>query len=163
VTAVFQRDAAVNRLGLQVDADAAHQAAQLSGLVYSQRQRTRAVDLAQSVREVIAIEDKIEVKRYAIPRDPFDDEMMEDAKAEAIQMGDRMGDTLDEGWLHMAIAGKLMAEGKMQPGNFHCDVENNVVTLRGTVLTKEDRALAESIAKSVDGVKEVKNQLVVKP
>lgn len=163
VAMAFKRDAAVNRLDLQVTADAAHNAIQLSGLVYAQRQRTRALNLAQSVREGIAIEDKIEVKPYAIPRDLFDDEMMTDAKSEAVKMGDKMGDTLDEGWLHMKIAAKLMEEGKMLPGSFHCDVDKKVVTLRGTVSTKEDRALAASIAKSVEGVEEVKNQLVVKP
>jgi hyperosmotically inducible protein len=163
VTAVFQRDASVNRLGLQVVADAAHHAVQLTGVAYTQRQRTKAVDLARSVGDGIAVEDKIEVKPYAIPRDLFDDELMGEAKAEATKMGDQMGNTLDDGWVHMKVAAKLMAEGKMQPGNFHCDIANNVVTLRGTVPTKEGREQAESIAKSVEGVKEVKNRLVVKP
>jgi osmotically-inducible protein OsmY len=43
------------------------------------------------------------------------------------------------------------------------DVKNNVVTLRGTVATKADRTKAEQIARTTEGVKSVRNQLVIKP
>ena len=41
------------------------------------------------------------------------------------------------------------------------DVKNNVVTLRGTVETAEQKTEAGQIAKSTEGVKSVNNQLKV--
>ena len=41
------------------------------------------------------------------------------------------------------------------------DVKNNVVTLRGTVETAEQKTEAEQIAKNTESVKSVNNQLKV--
>ena len=158
----LQSDSNVGRLNLEVDADAEHKAVELKGLAYTERQRTRAVELARSVRPDIAVQDKIDVKPYEIPRDLFDDNMMADVKADATKMGDTIGDSLDDGWVHMKVVGKLIADSKTPERTINVDVSNNVVTLRGAVASPEIRAQAESVAKSVDGVKDVKNRLVVK-
>jgi len=158
----LQSDSNVRRLNLDVDADAAHKAVELKGLAYTERQRTRAVELARSARPDIAVQDKIDVKPYEIPRDLFDDNMMADVKADATKMGDTIGDSLDDGWVHMKVVGKLIADSKTPQRTINVDVANNVVTLRGAVASPEIRAQAESVAKSVEGVKDVKNRLVVK-
>jgi hyperosmotically inducible protein len=158
----LQSDSNVRRLNLEVDADAEHKAVELKGLAYTERQRTRAVELARSARPDIAVQDKIDVKPYDIPRDLFDDDMMVDVKADATKMGDKVGDSLDDGWLHMKVVSKLIADSKTPERSINVDVANNVVTLRGAVASPEIRAQAESVAKSVDGVKDVKNRLVVK-
>jgi osmotically-inducible protein OsmY len=44
----LQSDAGVGRLNLEVNADAEHRAVELQGLAYTQRQRTRAVELARA-------------------------------------------------------------------------------------------------------------------
>lgn len=158
----LQSDSNVRRLNLEVDADAEHKAVALSGLAYTERQRTRAVELARNARPDLAVQDKIEVKPYEIPRDLFDDDMMADVKADATKMGDTLGDSLDDGWVHMKVVGKLIADSKTPERTINVDVANNVVTLRGTVASSEIRAQAESVARTVDGVKDVKNRLVVK-
>jgi hyperosmotically inducible protein len=158
----LQSDSNVRRLNLEVDADAEHNAVELQGLAYTERQRTRAVELARSARPDIAVQDKIDVKPYEIPRDLFDDNMMADVKADATKMGDTIGDSLDDGWVHMKVVGKLIADSKTPERTINVDVADNVVTLRGAVASPEIRAQAESVAKSVDGVKDVKNRLVVK-
>jgi len=158
----LQSDSNVRRLNLEVDADAEHNAVELQGLAYTERQRTRAVELARSARPDIAVQDKIDVKPYEIPRDLFDDNMMADVKADASKMGDTIGDSLDDGWVHMKVVGKLIADSKTPERTINVDVANNVVTLRGAVASQEIRAQAESVTKSVDGVKDVKNRLVVK-
>jgi osmotically-inducible protein OsmY len=43
------------------------------------------------------------------------------------------------------------------------DVKNNMVTLRGTVDTAEQKAEAERIAKETEGVKRVNSLLKIKP
>ena len=158
----LQSDSNVGRLNLGVEADAEHKAVELTGLAYTERQRTRAVELARSARPDIAVQDNIDVKPYEIPRDLFDDTMMADVKADATKMGDTLGDSLDDGWVHMRVVSKLIADSKTPERAINVDVADNVVTLRGAVASPEIRAHAESVAKSVDGVKDVKNRLVVK-
>jgi osmotically-inducible protein OsmY len=109
------------------------------------------------------VQDKIEVKPYEIPRDLFDDEMMADVKADATKMGDELGGSLDDGWLHMKVVAKLIADSKTPERTINVDVAKSVVTLRGNVPSQESRAQAESVAKGVNGVTDVKNLLVVKP
>ena len=60
-----------------------------------------------------------------------------------------------------AIEGKLAAGSDTSGLNIDVDVQDGVVTLSGTVRTAEARAEAEAIAKSVSGVKSVKNELRV--
>jgi hyperosmotically inducible periplasmic protein len=158
----LQADASISRLNLGVDANAEHRAVELTGTAYTQRQRTRAVDLAKGVREGIAVEDKIEVKPYEVPRDLFDDEMMQEAKADATKMSDKMGETMDDAWIHTKIVGKLISDATTPERKINVDVMDKVVTLRGTVPTLEAKEQAESIAKGVEGVKNVNNRLMVR-
>ena len=157
----LQSDASISRMNLGVQANVEHRAVELTGVVYTQRQRTRAVELARGVREGIAVEDKIEVKPYQIPRDLFDDEMMADAKADAEKMGDKMGTIMDDAWIHTRIVSKLLLDTATPERKINVDVMDNVVTLRGNVPTQESKMQAEQIAKGVEGVKTVTNRLAV--
>ena len=158
----LQSDAAVRGLNLQVSADAEHRAVELRGLAYTEKQRTQAVALARDAGPNIAVQDKIEVKPYEIPRDLFSDEMMAEAKADASKMGDQLSESLDDGWLHMKVVAKLVADSKTPERTINVDVADGVVTLRGHVPSDESRTQAERTAKSVSGVKDVKNRLVIK-
>jgi hyperosmotically inducible protein len=162
VKARLQSDANVRKLNLDVAADAEHRAVELQGLAYTQEQRTRAVELARSARADIAVQDKIEVKPYEIPRDLFDEAMMAEVKADAGRMGDKLGDSLDDGWLHMKVVAKLAADTQTPERTINVDVADKVVTLRGTVPSQESRERAETVTRSVSGVSEVKNNLTVK-
>lgn len=157
----LQADASISRLNLEVAADAEHKAIELKGTAYTQKQRTRAVSLVKTVRDDLAVADKIEVKPYEIPKDLFDDEMMTDAKEEAAKMGDKMGNTIDDAWLHTKVVAKLIADTKTPERKINVDVEDGVVTLRGKVPTRESKDQAETIARGVEGVKDVTNRLLI--
>lgn len=157
----LQSDANVRRLQITVDADAEHKAVELQGLAFHQRQRTRAVELAQGAAPDVNVLDKIEVKPYEIPRELFDDEMMEDVKADAGKMGDKVGDSLDDAWVHMKVTAKLVAESSTPARTINVDVDKGVVTLRGKVPSRESLQQAETVARSVSGVTDVKNRLTV--
>ncbi len=159
----LQSDGNVSGLNLNVSADAEHNAVSLEGLAYTQLQRTRAVELAKGAHEGVSVQDKIEVKPYEIPRDLFNDEMMSEVKADASRMGDEMGDTLDDGWVHMKVVAKLIADSQTPERSINVDVKDSVVTLRGNVKDRAAREQAETVAKSVEGVKAVRNRLVLKP
>jgi hyperosmotically inducible periplasmic protein len=83
----------------------------------------------------------------------------EQAKA----LGRKIGTGLDDGWLWTKTRFDLAAADDLRDSTINVDVENGVVTLTGTVETAAQKAKAESIAKSVEGVKQVKNMLKVAP
>jgi hyperosmotically inducible periplasmic protein len=74
-----------------------------------------------------------------------------------------IGDTLDDAWIHTKIVAKLIANSTTPERKINVDVVQNVVTLRGTVDTAEERSAAEKTAKDTDGVTKVVNQLKVAP
>jgi osmotically-inducible protein OsmY len=55
----------------------------------------------------------------------------------------------------------LAAADDLRDSTINVDVDNAVVTLTGTVASAAQKARAEAVAKSVEGVKSVKNQLKV--
>ena len=70
-----------------------------------------------------------------------------------------VGDKVDDAAITAKVKTKLSAE---RPGNavkLDVDTKAGVVHLQGTVPTAEDKSKAEQIARSVDGVKEVQNDL----
>jgi osmotically-inducible protein OsmY len=82
---------------------------------------------------------------------------------EAKNLGRKIGTGLDDGWLWVKTRFDLAAADDLRDSTINIDVENGVVTLSGTVATAEQKAKAETIAKSVEGVKSVKNFLKVAP
>src|SRR5690349_12851722 len=82
-------------------------------------------------------------------------------KAKANQ--ETIGDTLDDAWIHTKIVAKLITNSTTPERKINVDVVKNVVTLRGTVDSAEEKAAAEKVAKDTDGVTKVLNQLKVAP
>jgi hypothetical protein len=74
-----------------------------------------------------------------------------------------IGDTLDDAWIHTKIVAKLIANSTTPERKINVDVLKNVVTLRGTVDSAEEKSAAEKVAKETDGVTKVVNQLKVAP
>jgi hyperosmotically inducible protein len=58
---------------------------------------------------------------------------------------------------------KLAGDPEVKGGALDVDVKNGVVTLRGTVGTDKAKQRAAKLSKKVSGVKDVVNQLTVKP
>jgi osmotically-inducible protein OsmY len=80
---------------------------------------------------------------------------------EAKNLGRKIGTGLDDGWLWTKTRFDLAAADDLRDSTINVDVENGIVTLSGTVANAEQKAKAETIAKSVEGVKGVKNLLKV--
>jgi hyperosmotically inducible protein len=162
VTAKINSDASLAAYRLDVDADADKNAVTLSGNVPTQALRTKAVDAAKTVNAALAITDKIDVKPDMVERKDYNDDMAREARDRASKSSESVGDSLDDAWIHTKIRAKLLGEGEFPGGSVNVDVKDNVVTLRGSVSTMADKTKAEQIAKATDGVKSVKNLLVVK-
>jgi hyperosmotically inducible protein len=147
---------------VKVDANAEGNTATLTGDVATQALRTKAVDLAKSARAGLVVTDKIDVKPRELTRADYTDDMARDQRNRAKAAGDNIGDSLDDAWIHTKIVARLITDPDTPQRKINVDVVNNAVTLRGTVDTAEAKTEAESIAKATEGVRSVRNQLVVK-
>ena len=77
--------------------------------------------------------------------------------------GRSTGRAIDDGWIKSKIYAQYLADWNtvLNDSDIDVDVNNNMVTLNGTVKTAEAKARAVSIAKATDGVKGVKDNLRV--
>jgi hyperosmotically inducible protein len=114
----------------------------LSGFVATQAQAEQAVGVAGRVEGVKSVSDKLHVK----------DEATQSVKSYA-------GDTATTS----ELKAKLLADDIVPSRNVKVETTDGVVQLSGEVKTQAQSDRAESIAKAIDGVKSVKNDLVVKP
>lgn len=80
---------------------------------------------------------------------------------EAKEGGETVGTGVKDGWLWVKAKGALAGVDDLRDSTINVDVDNAVVTLRGTVANAAHKAAAEKTAKALDGVKSVRNQLTV--
>ncbi|BES86388.1 molecular chaperone OsmY [Pectobacterium araliae] len=113
----------------------------LSGFVSSQALSTRAVEITTQVEGVESVSDKLQVK---------------DNPSQSV------GAYTDDAVVTSTIKAKLLADDIVPSRKVKVETQEGVVLLSGTVDNKAQSDRAESIAKAVDGVKSVKNDLTVK-
>jgi hypothetical protein len=80
---------------------------------------------------------------------------------EAKQSGRKVGTGLNDGWLWVKTRFDLAAVDDLRDSTINVDVDNEVVTLTGTVASAAQKAKAEQTAKAVEGVKGIKDMLKV--
>lgn len=110
----------------------------LSGFVESQTQAEEAVKVAKGVEGVTSVSDKLHVR---------------DSKSTSVK--GYAGDTATTS----EVKAKLLADDIVPSRKVKVETTDGVVQLSGTVDSKAQSDRAESIAKAVDGVKSVKNDL----
>lgn len=110
----------------------------LSGFVESQAQAEAAVTVAKGVEGVTSVSDKLHVR---------------DSKSDSVK--GYAGDTATTS----EIKAKLLADDIVPSRKVKVETTDGVVQLSGTVDSQAQIRRAESIAKAVDGVKSVKNDL----
>ena len=80
---------------------------------------------------------------------------------EAKQSGRTVGTGANDLWLWVKTRFDLAAADDLRDSTINVDVSNDVVTLTGTVANASQKARAEAVAKAVEGVKSVRNELKV--
>ncbi len=80
---------------------------------------------------------------------------------EAKRLGRKIGTGVNDGWLWTKTRAVLAATDDLSDSTINVDVDDAVVTLSGTVANQAQKTKAEQVAKGVEGVKSVKNQLTV--
>ena len=81
----------------------------------------------------------------------------EDAKG----LGRTIGSGANDGWLWTKTRAVLATTDDLRDSTINVDVDNAVVMLSGTVATQAQKTKAAQVAKAVEGVKSVDNNLVV--
>ncbi|MGV7091940.1 molecular chaperone OsmY [Siccibacter turicensis] len=113
----------------------------LSGFVESQAQAEKAVAVAKKVEGVSSVSDKLHVR---------------DSKDQSVKGYAGDAATTSE------LKAKLLADDIVPSRMIKVETTDGVVQLSGTVENQAQSERAESIAKAIDGVKSVKNDLKVK-
>ncbi|WP_145558644.1 molecular chaperone OsmY [Yersinia mollaretii] len=125
-----------------ISVETSHGVVTLSGFVSSQAEAETAVDIAKNVEGVKSVSDKLHVK---------------DQKTQSVS--EYAGDAATTS----SIKAKLLADDIVPSRKVKVETTEGVVQLSGSVENKAQSERAESIAKAVDGVKSVKNDLSIKP
>ena len=154
--------------GSNIDVDVKNGVVTLQGTVTSEAGRARAIAEAKKTSGVKNVVDQL---RIAPAHSGGNVDKAQDKTANA---ADRAGDktasatkstgrAIDDGWIKSKIYAQYMTEWNsvLDDSDIDVDVENNVVTLNGTVKTEAAKAKAVSIAKATDGVKSVNDKLRV--
>ena len=81
--------------------------------------------------------------------------------AEAKSAGRKIGTGANDGWLWTKTKTSLASTADLRDSTINVDVDNAVVTLTGTVATKEQSDKAAAAAKAIEGVTSVKNSLKI--
>jgi osmotically-inducible protein OsmY len=159
IKAKFDSDAQLKAADLNISANAEKNEATVSGAVPTQALRMKAVNLAKEASSGLILTDKIEVRPRELTRAEYTEENARAEREKAKGSGEKLGDSLDDAWIHTKIVAKLIGNSDTPERKINVDVVNNVVTLRGAVDNAEQRAEAERVAKETEGVTRVVNQL----
>lgn len=143
--------------GVAVDAKADKNEVTLSGTVTTEDLRTRAIEIAKNGRPNMLVTDKIDVTPREVARSEYTEDMARAARAKAKELGDGIGNSLDDAWIHAKIAAKLIDNPDTPSRKINIDVVDNVVTLRGVVDGSIAKDEAERTAKQTEGVKRINN------
>ncbi len=80
---------------------------------------------------------------------------------EAKDSGRKIGSGAEDAWLWTKTKASLAGADDLRDSTINVDVENSAVMLSGTVANPGQKTKAEMIAKGINGVKSVKNELKV--
>ena len=172
--------------GSNIDVDVKNGVVTLQGTVPSEAARARAIAVAKANDGVKNVVDQLKIapartgdrtdraankaERAAERAEDKAERAGEKAANKAERAADKSaaagrsaGRAIDDGWIKSKIYAQYLADWNtvLNDSNIDVDVNNNMVTLSGTVKSAEAKAKAVSIAKATDGVKGVKDNLRV--
>ena len=74
-----------------------------------------------------------------------------------------IGQGANDSWLWFKTRTALLTTADLRESTINVDAVNDVITLKGSVASAAQKTKAEQVAKDIDGVKSVKNELKVAP
>jgi hyperosmotically inducible protein len=162
--------------GSNIDVDVKNGMVTLQGTVPSEAARARAIQSAKNNDGVKGVTDQLKIAPATRDAGKIDkaqdatakaadktEDKMEKAGDKTASAAKKTGRAIDDGWIKSKIYAQYMTEWNtvLDDSDIDIDVDNNMVTLNGTVKSTEAKTKAVSIAKATDGVKGVKDNLRV--
>jgi len=83
------------------------------------------------------------------------------ADADAAQKAREAGKVVDDAQLTVKVKSALGAEPDLKSAAINVDSAGGVITLKGTIDSQDKRSKAEKVAENVEGVRSVRNEMVV--
>ena len=74
-----------------------------------------------------------------------------------------VGQSLEDSWLWFKTKSALMTASDLRDSTINVDVQNGVITLKGTVASAAEKTKAKQVADGIEGKKSVVDQLKVAP
>jgi hyperosmotically inducible protein len=166
--------------GSNIDVDVSNGVVTLQGTVPSEAARSRAIAVAKANDGVKRVVDQLKIAparghNMAGKADRAEDKAEraadktaragEKAADKTVSATKRTGRAIDDGWIKSKIYAQYLADWNtvLDDSDIDIDVDNNVVTLNGTVKSAAAKAKAVATAKATDGVKSVRDNLKVAP
>lgn len=118
----------------------------LTGLVDNTADRDEAVMIARNTDGVTGVSDRLRVKGDT---------------AATTGVVDKAAGNINDTWITGKIQARYFLDDAVKGREINVDTKDGVVTLRGTVDSYSERLAAASIARNTDGVKEVRDELMV--
>jgi hyperosmotically inducible protein len=133
----LRRDPEVDRF--RIDVDTIERVVYLRGEVRNEQAKREAEHLAKTTKGVIRVVNELEVSD-----EPYG-----------------AGAAFDDRWIVTMVESKLARDPTVRSRNVDVDSMRGVVTLSGIVETERAKEQAEYVARTVDGVNEIVNQLQI--
>lgn len=132
--------------GHDVNVDTYRGVVQLNGFVDTQAEKAAATQAAQSVKGVKEVRNNLQVKSV----------VMADANRST-------GEVIDDATITTKVKAALIADETTKAHQINVDTNSGIVELGGFVDSDTAKNRASEVARGVSGVKEVRNDLQVKP
>ena len=132
--------------GHDVNVDTYRGVVQLNGFVDTQAEKTAATQAAQSVNGVKEVRNNLEVKSTVVA-----------------ETGRSAGQVIDDATITAKVKAGLIADETTKAYQINVDTNSGIVELGGFVDSAAAKNRASEVARGVNGVKEVRNDLEVKP
>ncbi len=141
--------------GSDIDVDTMKGVVTLTGTIPNEAGRTRAIAVAKATEGVKSVNDKLRIAKAG------DAAEAKEAARGTTGTARQGGRAVNDGWITSKIYSQFLTEDALENSDIDVDVNAGVVTLNGTVASAAGRTRAVAIAKSTEGVKNVKDSLKI--
>lgn len=146
---------------VQINVDSDKGKVILRGIAPNVGAKQRAEKIASSVEGVVNVDNRLEVTNNGKTVGTVTNITKENIKDKSYETSTTVGTKIDDAAINLAVNAKLAADEELSSLKINVDVKKGKVWLKGTAPTLMSKNRATDLAKSVDGVKKVRNQLVV--
>ncbi len=134
--------------GLDIDVDTKNGIVSLSGSVTSGAEADLAEQIARNTTDVLGVDNRLQI-------DPDKAGLAERVSREGRAVQQQVGDA----WISAKVKSALLYNRNVHGNAINVDTRNGVVTLKGIVNSRFEKEQALSVARTIQGVRQVKDQL----